>query len=206
MPNMNFDVLKENISSLMKENNMTQQQLGDVIGISQSNVNKCLKCGDNSRSFTLEQVCAIADHFDKTIDELIGRNQESRSLSSESICSFFMNLISHYTVVHFDHEVMERVPGPYLSEYGEPEYKDKAVKYDAFYFPNHVTPPKYFDEFRLDELESEVRINGNELPENIRINKFLQKYIEAFEKHDSGIYDKETYNILVDAYRKILNK
>ncbi|WP_285824563.1 helix-turn-helix domain-containing protein [Schaedlerella arabinosiphila] len=51
MPNMNFDVLKENISSLMKENNMTQQQLGDVIGISQSNVNKCLKCGDNSRSF-----------------------------------------------------------------------------------------------------------------------------------------------------------
>lgn len=51
-----------------------------------------------------------------------------------------MNLISHYTVVHFDHEVTERISGPYLSEYGEQNYENITVKYDAFYFPNYVTP------------------------------------------------------------------
>lgn len=83
MADMNFDVLKRNIKSLMKKNNMTQKQLGSVIGMSQSNVNKCLKLEDNSRSFTLQQICTIADHFGKTIDELVGRNQESHSLSPD---------------------------------------------------------------------------------------------------------------------------
>lgn len=204
MPNMNFDALKRNITSLMKENNMTQQQLGDVIGMSQSNVNKCLRFGDNSRSFTLEQVCIIADHFEKSVDELVGRTCESRSMSPEAICDFFMNLISHYTVVHFDHKIEEEIWTP-VGYYDTEIYK-KEVTYDAFYFPNYVTPPAYFDEFRMDDLEAEVRNNGNEIPDNIKINNFLQKFIEVFEKHDSGAYDEETYNILVEAYRKVLSK
>ncbi len=204
MPNTNFDVLKGNISSLMKENNMTQQQLGDVIGMSQSNVNKCLKLGDNSRSFTLEQVCIIADHFDRSVDELVGRTRETRSMSPEAICDFFMNLISHYTVVHFDHKIEEEVWTP--TDGYDTQIEKKTVTYDAFYFPNYITPPAYLDEYRLDDLEAEARAAGNDIPSNIKINNFLQKYIEVFEKHDSGAYDEETYNILVEAYRKVLSK
>ena len=203
MPNMNFDILKGNISNLMKENNMTQQQLGDVIGMSQSNVNKCLKSGDSSRCFTLEQVCTIADYFGKSVDELVGRSSNSNALSPETICEFLSNLISHYTVVHFDHKVEEEewIPMNY-----DTQIEKKTITYDAFYFPNYVTPPSYFDEYRMDDLESEARANGNDSPSTKRINNFLQKFIETFEKHDSGVYDDETYEILIDAYRKALIK
>ena len=34
----------------------------------------------------------------------------------------------------------------------------------------------------------------------------LQRFIDAFEKYDSGTYDKDDYNILVDAYFKLLRK
>jgi len=206
MPNMNFDILKENICKLMHDKNITQQQLGDAIGMSQSNVNKCLQIGNNTRSFTLEQVYKIADYFDRSIDELVGRNRESRPMSSEAICDFFMSLISHYTVVHFDHEVKEKVPGPYLDEYGLPQYEDKVIKYDAFYFPNYITPPTYFDEFRLDDIQAEVLAKGPEIHENIKVNQFIQKFIDTFEKFDSGFYDEDDYHILIDAYRKILSK
>ena len=86
------------------------------------------------------------------------------------------------------------------------QIEKKTVTYDAFYFPNYVTPPSYFDEYRMDDLEAEARANGNDIPSNKRINNFLQKFIETFEKHDSGVYDDETYEILIDAYRKALIK
>ena len=80
------------------------------------------------------------------------------------------------------------------------------VTYDAFYFPNYITPPKYFDEYRLDDIADKARINGNTLAENVAINNFLQKFIDAFEKFDSGVYDEDDYNILLDAYFKLLKK
>ncbi|NBJ91633.1 helix-turn-helix domain-containing protein [Parablautia muri] len=204
MTKTNFKILKENIRRLMEENNVTQEKLGEIIDMSQSNVNKCLNPKDVSRCFSFKQICKIADYFEQSIDELAGRSQTAPSPSPKSICDFFMKLISHYSIVHFDHEVTERVEVCYSID--DEHFEDKKVKYDAFYFPNYIYAPPYFDEFRLEELNNEVRVDGNELHDNIKINQFLQKFIDAFEKRDSGVYDEETYNILVEAYQKILNK
>lgn len=204
MSKENIKILKENIHALMAKKNMTQAKLGEIIGVSQPNVNKCLNIQDDSRCFTLDQICRIADCFGQSIDELVGHSQTASFPSPKSICELFMKLISHYNIVHFDHEVTERVEVCYSID--DEHFEDKKVKYDAFYFPNYIYAPPYFDEFRLEELNNEVRIDGNELHDNIKINQFLQKFIDAFEKRDSGVYDEETYNILVEAYKKILNK
>ncbi|MDU3490278.1 MAG: hypothetical protein E7F64_04310 [Clostridiales bacterium] len=58
----------------------------------------------------------------------------------------------------------------------------------------------------MDDIATEACINRNAIPENISINNFLQRFIDAFEKHDSGVYDEEDYNILIDAYFKLLKK
>ena len=71
MPEMNHDILVENIRTLLKNNGMTQQQLAEVAGMTQANVSKALNPNDK-RGFTLEQVFAISQHFGVSIDELVG--------------------------------------------------------------------------------------------------------------------------------------
>lgn len=212
MTNQDFSVMKDNISALMKKNHVSQEDLAGVLNMSQSNVSKCLKQGDDSRRFTLEQACAIADHFNITLDELIGRKPKGHEYSSEEICKLFSYLVSNYVVKHFDYQVDESAYLPYGGEFNY-NPTEKKVTYDAFYFPNYFTPPKYLLE--ADSPEIDERINdwevdslngGNDMPTNIEINSFLHKYIEAFEKHDAGIYDKETFDILVNAYYQVLNK
>lgn len=205
MQNIDFTILKENIRMLMKKENMTQTKLADILDMAQSDVSKCLQKDNDSRRFTLEQACKLAMHFDITLDELVGLKREGRKKTAEEICRFFKELIRSYKVIHFDHEVEEEVYTPINNGYDYDIIK-KTVTYDAFYFPNYITPPKYFDEFRLDDLRDEIRINGNDLPENMSINNFLQKFIDAFEKYDSGTYDEDDYNILVEAYFKLLRK
>lgn len=204
MTNHDFSILKRNISMLMEQNKMTQGGLAELLDMSQSNVSKCLKLDDDSRRFTLEQIWTIADHFDVSIDELMGRKQSDREFSAEDICRIFSALIQKYKVVHFDHQVEEEEWTPVRSfDY---DISKKIVTYDAFYFPNYLTPPKYLDEYRLDDLAAEARAYGNGLPENMAINNFLQKFIDTFEKYDQGIYDEDAYNILIDAYFKVLKK
>ena len=205
MQNIDFSILKTNVRMLMKESKTTQGELAKAIGISQSNLSKRLKLDDDSNRFTLEQACRIALFFDKSLDDLIGLGHESRRKLPDEICNFFKDLICNYRIVHFDHEVEEEVWTPINNGY-DCDISKKSVTYDAFYFPNFITPPKYLDEFRLDDLEAEARANGNEIPENAAINNFLQRYIDTFEKYDSNVYDEEAYNILVEAYFKLLKK
>ncbi len=206
MSNINFDILKENIRSLIKDKGMTQQQLGDAIGMSQSNVNKCLKQGDGSRSFTLEQVCALADLFEMSVDDLLGRRPSKDTHSVEDICRFLVALITNYKVVHFEHPIEEKVYPP-TDPYNDFELNEtKTIRYDAFYFPSYITPPEYFDEYRLDDIRSDVLANGNSVPENMTINNFLHKFIDTFEKYDSGVYEEDDYKILLDAYYRILRQ
>ena len=199
-----FNNLKENVRKYMKEKGISQQQLGEKIGMSQSNVNKCLKIGDGSRSFTLEQVCALADYFGTTTDELLGRSEEKRKYSPFEICQLFAALISDYRIVHFDLKKTEEVKHP--MDYDGQRTEKKDVTYDAFYFPNYITLPKYFGYERYCEYAADFEVDGNDIPDNISINEFLNKYTDAFEKYDKGEYSEGNYKILTDAYFKVLKE
>lgn len=75
-----------------------------------------------------------------------------------------------------------------------------------FYFPNYISPSEYPDEYRLDNIRSDVFTNGNSVPENMIINNFLHKFIDTFGKYDSGVYVEDDYKILVESYYRILRK
>lgn len=208
MTNMNneelFNDLKENIRKLMKAKGITQEQLGKEIGMSQSNINKCLKIGDGSRNFTLEQVCALADYFGTTTDELLGRSEEKKKYSPLAICQLLAALISDYSIVQFKVNKTEEVK--YAMDYDGQRTEKKEVTYNAFYFPNYYNLPDYLDFERYSEYQAEIEYDGNAIPNNIAINEFLKNYTEVFEKYDKGDYSETNYKILTDAYFKVLKK
>lgn len=68
-------ILKRNIINLMKDHKpeVTQGKLGEITGLSQSNISKRLSEKDKS-CFSLVQLISIADYFEVSLDSLIGRN------------------------------------------------------------------------------------------------------------------------------------
>lgn len=205
MINMDFSILKRNISMLMEQASMSQQDLADLLGMTQSGVSKCLKPDDESRRFTLEQVCRIADHFNVSLDDLVGIKPADRKLSSREICSFIVALFESHIVKNATIEKSEVIytPAPPNQIYGDRQ--DRDVPYNALYFPGY---------YLLDDDDPSISVadwdviqyEGNELSQNTEINNFLQKFIDAFDKYETGVYDEEAYRILLEAYFKILNK
>ena len=55
MQKFDIDILKRNINSLLKNKGVTQQQLADALGMSQSNVSKALSEREK-KCFTVEQI------------------------------------------------------------------------------------------------------------------------------------------------------
>ena len=76
MIDLNYEILRANIKDLIKQENLTQAQFAEKIGMSQPNLNKCLQANKKNR-FTLDEVYSISVVFNKTIDELILLNQRS---------------------------------------------------------------------------------------------------------------------------------
>ncbi len=208
MAKMNFRRLKENVKQLMDERGLRQTELAKAIGMSQPNLNKCLNLSDDSRSFTLEQVCNLSDYFEVTVDELLDRPRKEKDLSVVETCQVLATLISHNQIVHFDHKVNETVVVGYGDELPWSDESNKEVTYDAFYFPNYCHIPDYVDSdnHRYDEVESDILYGGNEMPNNIRINKFINRFIETYERFDSLKISQEEYEILKNAYYQILKK
>lgn len=62
MSELNFQLLEENIRMLLVKNNITQQKLAEIAGMTQANVSKALNRNEKKR-FTLDQVYRIAQYF-----------------------------------------------------------------------------------------------------------------------------------------------
>ena len=71
MSELNFQLLEENIRMLLVKNNITQQKLAEIAGMTQANVSKALNRNEKKR-FTLDQVYRIAQYFEVSIDSLVG--------------------------------------------------------------------------------------------------------------------------------------
>lgn len=211
MSDTNFEQLKENVTKLMKEKGLTQKVLAEQIGMTQPNLNKCLipSTSKASRNFTLEQVCNLADFFGTTVDELLGRETTNKKLTPVEIGHFLASLISTNTLKHFDYIVDETHAFPVGDREGD-WYHDETikVKYNALYFPNYFHVPEYIKEYdpSYDEVISDIMYGGNDDPNNMAINNFLDRFIGTFEKYDAKDISQEEYKILEDAYYQILKK
>ena len=64
---------KDRLRSLRSEKKETQAQVGTAIGIGERHYQK-FEAGDNFPN--VENLCALADHFDESLDYLMGRTDE----------------------------------------------------------------------------------------------------------------------------------
>ncbi len=209
MTEMNFAILKENVLRRMKEKGLKQSELAEAIGMTQPNLNKCLQIDNDSRSFTLEQVWKLADFFETSIDELLGRETEKTSISKLEICQFLAMLISQNQISYFDYEKEETIT--YTADARNEDWKNektRTIKYNAFYFPNCYSIPDYIDpdDPRYEEVRSDLMYIGNEYSDNIAINNFLDRFIGTYEKFAGGHISEEEYKLLENAYYDILKK
>ena len=204
----NTDILIRNILSLMKENNLTQEQLASILGMSQPNVSKALSLKDK-KCFTLDQVVGIADHFGVSIDFLVGnRSAKSRETGPRAVAEFLSKVIeSHdakYTEVNIEEYVYEpkqhyNVFQGYVPEDATEEKRINS--YLAIYLPDYWQLPDSSETERdaYEDLLSDALRGGNESRMK-SVNDFLRKFIQIYEVYDKKGVDEEAYRTVVDNY------
>lgn len=72
MDNKYAQAFAQNLSALLKENDMTQGELARAVNIPQQTISRYVT---GKREVTLEYLCKIADYFQEDIDVLIGRRE-----------------------------------------------------------------------------------------------------------------------------------
>lgn len=202
MTEWNFETLKENIRKHMNDKHMTQKYIAEKLNTTQANIAKHLKKGDDAQTFTLRQVWQLADLFEVSIDELLGRSNADKKYSLEELGKLFADLMQKNNLVCVKYQTTEYVK---YSEMPFTNAVQQECEYDAFYFPNYqqeVIRPKNSKNESTMWYQPDL---GKAITANIAINKFLRKYIECNKKFKSGEIDEQEYQILLDAYYKILN-
>lgn len=208
MSDCNFEPLKENIRRLMKEKNMTQKSIADALNTSQANIAKHLKKGDDAQTFTLRQVWQLADLFGTSVDELLGREKSERDYSPEEICSFLRWLVEKHKIQCKKQTIAEEDVWDYGEFRFSPtiEYRKRSAEYWAFYFPDYLPIPPCDDPDEYHAYLQEYEERGNFCRENIQTNKFLEKFLSAFNDYELGKHNQEVYSIVVKAYYDDLKK
>ena len=181
------------------------KDLGEIVGMSESEVSKCLKIENGSNFFSLEQIKQIADYFGVSVDFLMGRKVRS----NYEICEFLSILLNDRRIDIKEETIKEKKPKHYtdVDEYELSQAEKKSaemgfvqarignqtmfdevdVKYQFFRFPKYKSD---YDEF-------EGKYVGNLDDDNTIINNCLAKLVDAHNKLDKGIYDKEDFEAIV---------
>ena len=193
---------------LTPSNSFDNKDLGEIVGMSESEVGKCLKIENSSKFFSLEQIKQIADYFGVSVDFLMGRKVRS----NYEICEFLSILLDDGRIDIKEETIKEKKANHYVSveEYRFAQYDkscvehgfvsgridekemfdEEDVKYQLLLFPKNRS--NYYDE------DQNKYVNVNELNQNnVIINNCLAKLVDAHNKLDKGIYDKEDFDAIV---------
>lgn len=203
MSNYNPDILIENITRLLSDNNMTQAQLGEILGMSQPNISKALNKNDK-KSFTLDQVIGISNYFHITIDALIGGSQTSEiRITPRSTAAFLAELIAQHDAKFVTIKKAEDIYTPswdYQNNYLRCTYLQKEISYPAIYLPSYWEVPKQLSDKISEEdlmaLQAEAEQCGND-SRMLPVNEFLHHFKEIFDIYDSGALTQETYKAVL---------
>ena len=202
MSNWNHDILVENIRSLLKRKGMTQQQLAEIAGMTQANVSKALNPNDK-RSFTLEQIVCISQHFGVSIDELVGNKFPIETATSpRSVLAFLSTLLASVKMRATQITEEEFVYEQYRNEHGYPDCRrvNRKVEYPAFYFHNYhcvsdfaTCDPEYA------EVDAEFCWGGNET-RFLPMNEILKKFIPIIKLYREKEIPEEAFQMILNGY------
>lgn len=203
MSNLNIDILNQNIQTLMEQEGLTQQQLAEKIDMSQPNFSRAFNNKGGQR-FTLEQICKIADHFQVSIDFLLGFEKPTNKLSEKEICTLFTSLLEQRKLVKFDISREEEIYTPYKTFDGYPDCdtEKKHIQYNGFLFPSYfdIGPTDRYTEDQLDDFQSDILYGGNSDESNKRINAFFDRYFQIYDMYLHNQITKEFFHEIVDKF------
>lgn len=207
MHNFNRETLIENINIQIKNSDMTQQEFGDKIGMSQSNVSKALNF-DEKKFFTIEQLVDIAVLFNISLDELLGiKEKTQKHLSPRFVAEVLTQLIENEDIklksIEIEEEVYEEVEhhnifdGHPLTSYEPFPHKNS---YNAFYMPSYWQVPlesaNHNDE-QIQDLISEAQTMGNST-RMLVVNDYLSNFINIYNLYKKGSLDEKTYKSVIE--------
>ena len=173
-----MDNFRENVRNLRQQKRMTQDQLAVQIGVS----GQMVRLYETSRRMpSIERLVKIADAFDVSLDELIGRNRQSVANSK------LVDLLNDagYDVTNRNDELRVTTPQPSLSI--DADGNPKSL------FRSHV----FAANFPADELRNHI-VELLKLAAEPYTEMMLRKYI-ADAKRDN--VDVRTFKIPADIAR-----
>jgi len=202
MSELNFELLQENIRALLKKNNLTQNALAEIAGMTQANVSKALNPNE-SKQFTLDQLFRISQHFGVSIDELTGNKVASEvETGPRAALAFFTKLLCEsklrYTTVNVEEWVYEYDYNS--SGYQECKSEKKSIEYPAFYFPSYQ---RFEDYARTDILDEDIHYEfmsaGNDSKFQ-RVNDILHRFLPMVKLYRETEIPDEAFQMVLKGY------
>ena len=206
----NEDILIENINRLMKENNMTQNDLETAIHFSQPAISKMF---NKKQNLTVEFVFAVADYFDVTIDSLCQKYEAkppapentSTKVTTYEVCS---SLATIFKSCYPNTKQITYKETAYLEQtddYGDGiglyyPVNDRENSYISIFFSNYC-PINYSFESRAEFEEDQELLQefGNEHTQNMIINQFISQLTDLLDTFRKGSLEYEPYIQAINA-------
>lgn len=199
------ELLKRNIATILDKSGMNQTEFAKIMGISQSRLSKLLGTDEGNR-FSIEQIFKLSEKFNVSIDYLVtGKNQSTNT--AKQICELLVQLFdNHYLEsTSFSRDEEERIPTYYYDSENhmipDVELRKFQNNYNALFFAEYWYPieGRDYTEDELDELRFEANQVGNNLTDNIKINKFLNAFIPIHQLHIQAKMPDEAYEYTVNS-------
>ena len=202
MSELNFNLLQENIRALLKKHNLTQSELAEIAGMSQSNLSKALN-PEEKKQFTLEQLYRISHHFGVSMDEITGNKTVDKATTSPQSCLNFVTKllcsgIMRSTMISMEEWVYE----PYYNSHGYPDCKPekKNVEYPAFYFADyHWIDDFANNEYDAEEVHTEFLMGGN-CTKYQYVNEIFKKFIPVIKLYRETEIPDEAFQMVLKGY------
>lgn len=202
MPELNFELLQENIRALLTKHDLTQNALAEIAGMTQSNVSKALNPRE-PKQFTIDQVYRIAQHFGVSIDDLVGNKAADNASTSPRAClDFVTNLLCSGKMRSTTVTMEEWVYEPYYNSHGYPDCKPekKNVEYPAFYFADyHWISDFAKNEYDEEEVHFEFLSGGNGTIFQ-QVNEIFRKLLPMIKLYRETEIPDEAFQMVLNGY------
>lgn len=203
MTKLNFDNVVNNVITLMKKHNLTQEQFAKSIDTSQSNLNKFLNQnnGENktSRMLTVEQLYNISTVYEVSLDWLIAnKNHDSIPTDNPSIATYITRLYEQNRIV-FETQSIKEITTTAIEERGPEDFfpyecKEEVVNYFNIRFPQYEHSEH--ESISDPDFVEYISDNGNDIEENIILNHFFEGLIHIQKLHKDNLLNDEQYELL----------
>ena len=183
------EALEKNIKNLMNEMNIeTQAELMQKIKekkgyvFNQPTLSALL---NHNKKASLNELIALSDFFNVSIDYLLGRENISKKLTISEICKLIVQLQESGSNMKFKKVRIDNIAHDGFDECQTPFYNN----YNAFYFSEYIDVP-----FSVLPYEKEKAYI---------VNKFIEKLLQLNNVKD---IDKDIYNDIIARWINKLKK